>query len=214
MDKHSKAGKVLLFDLGGVLIENNGRAALTALLPAPMEAAEIWLRWLESPSVRRFERGLMSPDDFGSAFTQEWQIRLDPAAFISEFATWPVGLYEGAAALLQGLKGRHHLACLSNTNAVHWQRFTELHGLLDSCFLSHEMGHVKPDREAFEYSLQKLGTRPQDVYFFDDLKPNVEAARETGMNAFQVGHFDDIEPILRAHGLYEGATYHPQGERR
>jgi HAD superfamily hydrolase (TIGR01509 family) len=198
-----QAGKVILFDLGGVLIENNGRAALTAMLPRPLPASEMWRKWLASPVVRRFERGQISADEFASSFVREWEIDLEPAVFIREFATWPKGLYEGAEALLSDLKGTHHLACLSNTNAIHWQRFPQLHALFDSCFLSHEMGHVKPDPEAFEYTVARLGVVPAEVYFFDDLLPNVAAAREVGMNAFQVEDFAAIEPILRREHLLQ-----------
>ncbi len=194
-------GKVILFDLGGVLIENNGRAALTAMLPQPLAASEMWRLWLESPTVRQFERGRISSDEFAASFVREWDIDLEPAMFIREFATWPVGLFEGAEALLRRLKGTHRVACLSNTNAIHWQRFPQLHALFDSCFLSHEMGHVKPDREAFEYTVDKLGAAAADVYFFDDLLPNVSMAREVGMNAFQVADFAAIEPILRKERL-------------
>ena len=196
--------KVILFDLGGVLIENNGRAALTAMLRQPLPASEMWSKWLASPVVRLFERGQSSPHEFASSFVREWEIDLDPAVFISEFATWPRGLYDGAEALLRGLKGTHHLACLSNTNAIHWQRFPQLHTLFDSSFLSHEMGHVKPDREAFEYAIESLGVAPAEIYFFDDLLPNVAAARESGMNAFQVGDFAAIAPILRRERLMRG----------
>lgn len=196
-----RTGKVILFDLGGVLIENNGRAALTAMLPQPLPVSEMWRRWLDSPVVREFERGRISSDEFARSFVREWEIDLEPSVFISEFATWPKGLYEGAEALLQDLKGSHHLACLSNTNAIHWQRFPQLHGLFDSTFLSHEIGHIKPDREAFEYTVDKLGVAAADVYFFDDLLPNVAVAREVGMNAFQVEDFAGIEPILRRERL-------------
>jgi putative hydrolase of the HAD superfamily len=196
------SSKVILFDLGGVLVRNNGRAALAALLPAPLEADRIWLKWLSSPSVREFERGRISAEAFASGFIDEWQIRLEPSAFISEFATWPAGLFAGAEPLLRALKTRHHVACLSNTNTVHWQRLTQLHGLFDSAFLSHEMGHVKPDPEAFEFAIEKLGVAPGHIYFFDDLRPNVEAARKAGMRAFEVEDFTSIEPILRSENLY------------
>jgi putative hydrolase of the HAD superfamily len=198
------AGKVILFDLGGVLIENNGRAALTAMLARPLPASEMWRKWLDSPTVRQFERGRISSDEFASSFVREWDIDLEPAEFIREFATWPRGLYDGAEALLHGLKGTHRLACLSNTNAIHWQRFPQLHALFDSCFLSHEMGHVKPDREAFDYTVDKLGIAAGEIYFFDDLLPNVAAARAIGMNAFQVDDFAGIEPILRKERLLQG----------
>lgn len=198
-----RSGKVLLFDLGGVLIENNGREALTAMMPVPLEAAEMWRKWLDSPVVKAFERGRIGAERFATEFVGEWGLRLEPSKFIGEFATWPRGLYEGAEALLAQLKGRHRLACLSNTNAIHWARFPQLHALFDSCFLSHEMGHVKPDREAFDYALGKLGVPAADVWFFDDLEPNVEAARAVGMNAFQVDGFGAIAPILRSERLLQ-----------
>ena len=201
MSSLPRDGKVLLFDLGGVLVENRGREGLTAMLTVPLAAAEMWAKWLASPVVRDFERGLIDSDAFASAFVAEWDIELEPAAFIEAFATWPRDLYAGAEVLLRGLKGRHHLACLSNTNAIHWQRFPQLAALLDSCFLSHEMGLVKPDREAFEFTLARLDVAPQDVYFFDDLLPNVATARDLGMHAFQVEDFSGIEPVLRRERL-------------
>ena len=192
---------MVMFDLGGVLIENNGRQALTAMMPRPLAAAEMWRKWLDSPVVKQFERGRSSAEEFASAFVAEWGIAMDPAAFIGEFATWPRGLYDGAEALLARLKVRHHLACLSNTNAIHWARFPQLHALFDSSFLSHEIGHVKPDPEAFQYALAQLGVPPGEVWFFDDLAPNVEAARAAGMNAFRVDGFEAIAPILRSERL-------------
>ncbi len=201
MGPENRSDKVLLFDLGGVLVQNNGPDALGALLPRPLPVQEMWRKWLDSQVVKQFERGRISPEEFAVGFVDEWEIGLDPSVFISEFASWPKGLYEGAEALLVRLKGDHHLACLSNTNAIHWARFPQLHALFDSCFLSHEMGHVKPDREAFEFPLARLGVLPADVWFFDDLTPNVAAAREVGMNAFQVDGFGEIVSILRSEGL-------------
>lgn len=199
-----RSDKVLLFDLGGVLVENRGREALAAMLPRPLEAHEMWRKWLDSRAVKQFESGRISAEEFASSFVEEWEIGLDPSVFIGEFATWPKGLYEGAEALLARLKADHHLACLSNTNAIHWARFPQLHGLFDSCFLSHEIGHVKPDREVFAITLDRLGVPGADVWFFDDLLPNVCAAREIGMNAFQVDGFAGIAPILRSEGLIKG----------
>ena len=195
------AGKVVMFDLGGVLVEKTGAAGLAAMLPAPLEPGELWRRWLGSPSVRAFERGQTAPEEFAAAFIDEWGLALEPAAFRDASAGWPGGLYQGADALLRELKGRHRLACLSNTNALHWRRLGALRTLLDACFVSHETGFVKPDREAFEHALERLGAAPGEVYFFDDLLPNVDVARGIGINAFRVTSFADIEPILRGERL-------------
>ena len=192
-----------MFDLGGVLVENTGQDGLMALLPYTLDTTEIWRRWLGSPCVRQFESGRMSAAQFAAAFIEEWQLALAPSVFIEAFASWPKGFFPGARELLIELKDRHHLACLSNTNLLHWQRFPEFPALFHTCFASHLMGIVKPDPEAFAHVLETLRVHSGDVYFFDDLLPNVEAARGAGINAFHVNGFAQIEPILRREGLYE-----------
>ena len=101
------------------------------------------------------------------------------------------------------LRAEHHVACLSNTNSVHWARFPELAQLFDSMFLSHLTGFVKPDPDAYNTVLKTLGVEPGDVYFFDDMRPNVNAAKAIGMNAFHVRGFAEIAPVLSAQGLYK-----------
>ena len=193
---------VVLFDLGGVLVENTGEQGLSSLLPYQLDRQEIWARWLASDAVRRFERGQISPEVFAARFIEEWRLEVGPAAFIEAFVTWPKGLFDGAAALVRNLRAQHRVACLSNTNALHWARFPELPELFDSIFASHLTGFLKPDPEAFEHVLRQLEVRAEAVWFFDDLLPNVEAARKLGIRAVQVRTFAEVEPALRAEGLY------------
>lgn len=193
--------KVIMFDLGGVLIENAGREGLLALLPRPLDHAELWRKWLDSPAVRQFEAGSISTLSFAQAFIEEWRLEIGPAEFIEAFASWPRGFFPGARELLASLKARHRLACLSNTNAVHWSRFPDFSSIFDVCFASHEIGMVKPDREAYQHVLDRLDVQAASVYFFDDLLPNVEAARTVGINAFHVPGFSEIAPILAREGL-------------
>jgi putative hydrolase of the HAD superfamily len=193
---------VVLFDLGGVLVENAGEQGLSSLLPYELGRQEIWARWLASDAVRRFEGGQISPEVFAALFIEEWCLELEPAAFIEAFAAWPRGLFDGAAALVQKLRTLHRIACLSNTNALHWARFPELPELFDANFASHLTGFLKPDPEAFEHVLRELNVRAEAVWFFDDLLQNVEAARMAGIRAVQVRTFTELEPALRAEGLY------------
>jgi glucose-1-phosphatase len=197
-----RSNQVILFDLGGVLVESTGREVLTRLLPSELDRDEIMERWLRSPSVKQFERGRISAEAFARQFIEEWRLELEPAAFIDSFAAWVTGWFNGAQALVQALRARHHVACLSNTNAVHWARLAEVVASFDSCFASHLMGTLKPETEAFEHVLVELHVPADAIHFFDDLGPNVDAARAVGMNAFQVAGFADIEPILRTNGLY------------
>jgi putative hydrolase of the HAD superfamily len=193
--------KVILFDLGGVLVGSAGRIAVRALLPS-MSEHEVLERWLRSRAVNLFERGQIPSATFATEFIKEWDLRLTESEFLESFAGWVTGLVDGAETLVRSLRRRHLVACLSNTNAIHWARMPELRELFDFCFASHLTGFMKPDRVAYEHALRELQVAANSVYFFDDLLPNVAAARSVGINAFCVRGFADVLPVLRAQGLH------------
>lgn len=193
--------KVILFDLGGVLVGSRGRVAVRALFPS-MSEHQVLERWLQSPAVNLFERGQMPSATFATEFIRECGLRLTESEFLESFAAWATGLVDGAEALVRSLRRQHVVACLSNTNEIHWARMPELRELFDFCFTSHLTGFMKPDIEAYEHALRELQVGPSSVYFFDDLLQNVEAARTLGINAFCVRGFADVLPLLRAQGLY------------
>lgn len=77
-------------------------------------------------------------------------------AFLESFAAWVPGYLNGATRLVRAIHGKHRVGCLSNTNAVHWERVTELRALFDFSFASHVTGIMKPDREAYELVISTL----------------------------------------------------------
>jgi HAD superfamily hydrolase (TIGR01509 family) len=199
----TRSSRVILFDLGGVLIDNAGEEGLRAILPYDLNHEQIWERWLASTAVRQFECGRISPEKFAALFVEEWRLELGPSDFIEAFAAWPRGLFQGAEDLVRELRVHHRVGCLTNNNAVHWAKFPQLQELFDLKFASHLTGFIKPDRAAFEHVLLELKVAANEVYFFDDLAQNIAAARAAGINAVQVKEFPDIESALRAEGLYE-----------
>ncbi len=178
---------VLLFDLGGVLIDFAGFDELAHLLPDAPDRVEIRNRWIRSESVQVFERGGIAPLDFARGVIRELALDLSPEDFLSSFVEWARGPYAGARALLVQLHRTHRLACLSNSNELH----TPLHrrsieALMDRYYFSDELGLVKPDPEIFEYVIRDLDVPPERIAFFDDTPLNVEAAGKAGITAFQV----------------------------
>jgi glucose-1-phosphatase len=63
-------------------------------------------------------------------------------------------------------------------------------------FTSHEIGHRKPQPESFEHVLRAIGVPPPEVLLFDDLEPNVEAARALGLQAVVVKGPGDVRAAL------------------
>ena len=70
--KRPRSDRVILFDLGGVLVENTGEQGLSSLLPYQLGRQELWARWLASDAVRRFECGQIPPEVFAARFP-EWR---------------------------------------------------------------------------------------------------------------------------------------------
>jgi glucose-1-phosphatase len=205
---------VILFDLGGVLIELTGVPQMRAWSRIA-DDEELWRRWLTSPSVRRFETGLATADEFAAALCEEFALSVGGAEFLAAFTLWPSRVYPGAHDLLAALATRHRLAVLSNNNAVHWGRISRemgLGGYFSHQFLSHEIGLIKPDRAVFEHVIEALGCPPGRILFLDDNRLNVEQARAVGMVAHRVAGIGEAATLLCALGLL-GEGRGQDGER-
>lgn len=196
--------EVLLFDLGGVLIELTGVGTMMKWSALPEE--ELWSRWLDSRAVREFESGKSTADDFAQAIVSEFNLQIDEQAFMQEFIAWPSGPYHGSTEFLNRLSGRFRLGCLSNTNHLHWQRFWDETDLLD-CFHvhlpSHHTGLMKPDSQVYEHAISTLDTVPERILFLDDNQINVDAARRAGIDAEVTRTLDGVREVLASRHLID-----------
>lgn len=180
--------ELVLFDLGGVLVQLKGMATMGEL--TGMASDELWGRWLACPWVRRFESGRCTPDEFATGLVAEWELPISREELLAEFRSWPTGPMDGAAALVADAGERTAVGCLSNSNRLHWDDVAgwDLMAHFDEGlrFLSFELGAVKPDRAIFDLVAQRLPVPPGRVLFLDDNAPNVEGARAAGFGARQV----------------------------
>lgn len=193
---------LLLFDLGGVLIESAAFENLNRLLPETVLPNHIKEHWLRSPSVRQYERGQASAAEFANRFVKEWQLTISADAFLEEFATWPRAFFPGAKELIRELRQYYRVGCLSNSNPLQWAIFEdELATMFDIILCSHQLGSIKPDQDIFERAIQESKTQPREIYFFDDCLINVRAAQNLDINAFCVTGISSLVPILQIQGL-------------
>ncbi len=198
--------EIVLFDLGGVLIELADIQSMGRFFGDHPED-EVWRRWLGCPWVRRFERGHCSADEFARGMVETWSMTTSPETFLEAFVRWPRGLMPGARELALATRSRIAIGCLSNTNALHAERHASeeaVYDLFDHRFLSHELGLVKPDREIFEHVLARLGCRPDRVLFLDDNAINVDGARAAGLQAERARGLAEVRSALARHGLEPG----------
>ena len=196
--------RVVLFDLGGVLIRLRGVPVLLRHLAGRMDEAELMRRWLASPAVRAFESGNGTLEAFCRDMVAELDLPMDEAGFLEVFRTFLDGPYPGVAQTLPVLAGRIPVGILSNTSDPHWQEALRLLpelGLAKWHFLSYRMRLIKPDAAMFRAVLDQLGEAPETVLYFDDHPANVEAARALGIQAVPVNGFGEAVEALEALGL-------------
>ena len=205
MTQHQARIDVILFDLGGVLIELAGVEKMLEWSPGIATTDELWRRWLalgSRSSIRdrrdrpRRVRGERSSTSSASPWAQ--------ANSWSAFTWWPRSVFPGAFELLAEMRARYRLASVSNTNEIHWDRFSNtwsLDAAFHHNFPSHLVGKLKPDAEYFEHVLDAMDVPAPRVLFIDDNAINVEAAAKLGIVTRRVAGVDGAREAFRELGL-------------
>ncbi|MDA3852416.1 MAG: HAD family phosphatase [Spirochaetaceae bacterium] len=191
--------KFLLFDLGGVLIKIDAFTSLQRLSGNRYSIDEMKSLWLNSKMVRLFESGRINVHDFSEGIIAELSLTITPMDFIKEFEKWPRNPYHGATDLLEQLRLKYPLGCLSNTNVIHHKKMLHQWNFLkyfDRCFFSHSLGCLKPDKEIFTIVEKTLPYKKEEIAFFDDTLENVQAAQGFGFNAYHVKGFTELTKLL------------------
>ncbi len=194
--------EIILFDLGGVLVELGESPVLPEWLPE--ETGYSLADWFKSETAVLFEKGLISAHAFIERFKADLDIDVDSNIVLEHFIHWPIGLYSGTEELLLKLKNNYKLAILSNTNELHWPRITQEFNIphyFDHLFASHLLNMAKPDLSIFQYVINELSVEPDKILFFDDNFMNVDASKKLGINAIQVSGIQETLNGLVKKGL-------------
>ena len=86
----------------------------------------------------------------------------------------------------RGLRPQYRTGILSNSFVGAREREQAAYGfedLVDEIVYSHETGMAKPDPRIYALVCERLGARPGETVFLDDVEQNVAGAREAGIHA-------------------------------
>ena len=191
--------KAVIFDIGGIL-EPPFDDVLFADLAGMLGMPEPRLRQHRAAEAVALTEGRMTLREFYARVARESGRPVDPDAAVARH----LAVYGAATArldprvlgLIQELRRRHLVACLTNTE-VEVGRFNRERGLFapfDRAFLSTELGLHKPGRAIFERVLAELGCAPPEAVFTDDKLENAAGARAASMHAI---HYRDFEGFSR-----------------
>ncbi len=190
--------KVILFDLGGVLLKLRDPISTFEL---QIDESEFLRTWIVSPSVRALESGQIDGEEFSKRMIAEMQLPINWQELLKRFDNWPAGFYPKAIELLARIPSQYSCAILSNTNAVHWQQVDvpgNFGNRFERYFLSYETGLLKPDPDSFLQVIASYACRPEEIMFYDDNPLNVAAAANVGMDSVRIQAADELETNLIA----------------
>jgi putative hydrolase of the HAD superfamily len=191
---------VLLFDLGGVLVTWEGVSGLVGLTGGRLDSEQARKYFLHSPWMTLFESGMCSPEEFGEGVVSDLNLSLKPNEFLDTFLSWDRGFESGAFELLEKLRPRYLLGCVSNNNILHWARLCSKYNMSNyfhRLYPSHETGLVKPSGKVFEHVVSDIGGSPGQFLFFDDNIECVDNACKTGLMACRVSGVKEVEQVLK-----------------
>ena len=105
-------------------------------------------------------------------------------------------LNEKTVAIIKKLEKKHRVVCGTNTIQSHWETHMERgdYSVFQQTYASNKIGVMKPNTDFFKTIMEaEEVTNPSTVFFTDDRKDNVEAARSLGINAVRFTTAEDLE---------------------
>lgn len=192
--------KFFFIDFGGVLYDVDPGKAIAEFAKIADSDIALDFTYARENVVKVFERGTLSPKEFRDELRLVLRKNVSDKILDAIWNSILIGPRQGARETIAKFKPLGSTCLLSNTNVIHYDQFypecKELFSEFDELFFSYKIGKVKPDPEIFEYVLKRMGSTPENAYFFDDSSINVESASKMGINSFKVNNLRDLD-ILR-----------------
>jgi HAD superfamily hydrolase (TIGR01509 family) len=183
--------KNIIFDLGGVILNIDTRKTAMAL---------------EQLGVSNLQ-GHMSQPALVSFFNDYESGKIDDNAFVAKLRSlaakgateqdivdaWNALLLDFPSdriELLKSLRKKYRLFLLSNTNAIHYNKFQQqiylqtgsyLEDFFEQTYYSHTIKLRKPDVACYQFVLQESKLDPRETIFLDDSEINLVGAKEAGL---------------------------------
>jgi 2-haloacid dehalogenase len=197
---------IVVFDIGGVLIDWNPRYLYRKLFAEDTAAMEEFLNsvctpdWnLQQDAGRPWKEAVA---DLSARYPEKAELI---AAYDLNWDEMVSGPIPGTADLLWELKRRGTpVYCITNFSVDKLnrarERFQELNAF-DGIVISGEVQLLKPDAAIYRRLLDQHDLRAEDTLFIDDVEHNVEGARTVGMHAVRFLDADTLRNDLTSYGL-------------
>lgn len=196
----------IIFDFGDVFINLNKQATQDQLANLGLQK---WNSDLDALNIS-FEKGEINTTDFLEGLQKQL-----PNASLPDIETaWNAVLEdfpEERLLFLETLSKKFRLFLLSNTDAIHIQKFeekvgnvfsTRFYNCFEKVYFSFNLGMRKPDTAIYTFVLNENKLTAQTTLFVDDKIENIGGAAKTGLKTWhlKVGQ-DDVVQLFEKNTL-------------
>ena len=196
----------IVFDLGGVLVDLDFKAAINGLQKAGFANVKEQLQAFDCEGIfQKFEVGEMTADEFRSAIRENSTVSLTDEEVDGLWNAMLLEVPREKLELILHLRGKYMVYLLSNTNSIHWDyvcknafnyRGFRVNDYFEETFLSYEMHLAKPDKAIFEKVLEEANLLPEETLFIDDSEANCKAASELGIHTHHYHIGEDLKELF------------------
>lgn len=180
--------KYFVFDLGGVLSVPMVSKKLYEQIKWKVSYDEFLDKFNNSAESIKVHKGEISTKDF----FEYLKGYMDDDITLEEFKNIYVNnnkFFTDTIEIIKKLKNLgYKVYLLSNLKEIDYEKFIKHFdvSIFDEMFLSFKLDMLKPNDDIYQYVINKLNTKSENIYFFDDNKENVDGAIRNGINAYQV----------------------------
>ncbi len=191
--------KAIIFDYGNVIsaLDNNLFLKEIAGCSEKTVSELHELIYVQSDLPGQYETGLITSDEFFALTKKLCGLSISQTDFIGAFT----GIFTpipSTLALIERLKPDYMLGLLSNTNEWDFKYEIEkirVFDLFDTVTVSYRVKAMKPDRKIYLDALNKLGLKPEECIYIDDIKEYSDAASAIGIRGI---HYIDHNSLLES----------------
>lgn len=197
--------KNIVLDMGNVLLDYDPEVCLNHFLDNEEDRAIIRKELFQGPEWVQGDLGYIKDEErFSSVSTrvperlhkqlkqcvEKWDMCMLPLPGAREFCA-------------SAKENSYRLYVLSNASDAFYRYFPSFAALdfFDGIVVSADIHIIKPDIRIYQYLLQQYCLQPQECFFIDDRKENVEGAKKAGMyGAVFRGDFEKMKEQLKCQG--------------
>ncbi len=186
--------KNIVFDMGGVLIDFNPEASLKKVFPDEHDRNLIYNEFFSGEDWPKLDRGTITVEQaLNRAFIKLPERLHIPVRRLMENWADEMPPKEEMRPLVRELKEKGYGIYLLSNAPLNFPLYRhKIPGIehFDGEIVSSDWLCLKPERRIYEILFEQFSLEPEECFFVDDLRVNIEGAAAAGMSGHCFDHGD------------------------